>query len=245
MTDLTGRVFAITGASSGIGEATALAAAEAGAKVALGARRKDRLQALAERIGDAAWAFEVDVADQKQSQAFVDGAREHFGRVDVLVANAGVMLLGPFEHQDPEDWSRMIDANVYGVLYTTRAALPIMREQGGGDVVIVSSVAGRRAGANAAVYNVTKFGVTAFAEALRQETADSDIRVCVVEPGWVETELLSHNADYVQSAAAERKKKMGQPLLSEDIAAGILYAVSQPSRVGVNELLIRPSRQRD
>lgn len=245
MTDLSGRVFAITGASSGIGEATAVAAAQAGAQVALGARRADRLAELAGRIGDAAWAFEVDVSDEQQSRAFIDGAKERFGRVDVLVANAGVMLLGPFEHQDPEEWRRMISANVFGVLYTTSAALPIMREQGAGDIVIISSVAGRRANAFSAVYNATKFGVVAFAEAMRQETADSDIRVCVVEPGWVETELLSHNNEYIQQAAAERKEKMGEALLSEDIAAGILYAVSQPPRVGINELLIRPSRQRE
>jgi clavulanate-9-aldehyde reductase len=245
MTDLTGRVFAITGASSGIGEATALAAARAGAQVALGARRSDRLQELAGRIGDAAWACEVDVSREDHCRAFIEGARERFGRVDVLVANAGVMLLGPFEYQSAEDWRRMVDANVFGVIYSTAAALPGMREQGSGDIVIISSVAGRRASRNAAVYNLTKFGVVAFAEAIRQETADSDIRVCVVEPGWVETELLSHNHELVQQAASKRRAEMGDPLLSEDIAAGILYAVSQPARVGVNELLIRPSRQRD
>jgi NADP-dependent 3-hydroxy acid dehydrogenase YdfG len=139
----------------------------------------------------------------------------------------------------------MVDANVFGVIYSTAAALPVMREQGSGDIVIISWVAGRRASRNAAVYNVTKFGVVAFAEAIRQETADSDIRVTVVEPGWVETELLSHNQEVVRQAAEQRKAQMGDPLVSEDIANAILYAVSQPPRVGVNELLIRPSRQRD
>ena len=244
MADLTGRVVAITGASSGIGEATALAAAEAGAKVALGARRADRLDALARRIGDAAWAFEVDVADASQARVFVEGAREHFGRLDVLVNNAGVMLLGPFEYQSPDDWRRMVDVNVFGVLHCTQAALPIFREQESGDVVIVSSVAGRRANAHAGVYNLTKFGVTAFAEALRQETVKSDIRVMVVEPGWVETELLSHNHELVREAAEKQKAKIGDPLVSEDIANAIVFAVSQPARVAVHELLVLPSRQR-
>jgi clavulanate-9-aldehyde reductase len=245
MADLSGRVVAITGASSGIGEATALAVAEAGGAVALGARRIERLQALAERIGDAAWPCEVDVADEAQARRFVAGAHQEFGRIDALINNAGVMLLGPVEHQSSDDWRRMIDANVYGVLHCTAAALPIMREQGSGDVVIVSSVAGRRASRNAAVYNLTKFGVNAYAEALRQETADSDIRVSLVEPGMVETELLSHNVEGVREAAAKLKETMGEALQSEDIAAAIVYAISQPPRVAVNEVLIRPTRQRD
>ena len=239
-------MVAITGASSGIGEATALAAAASGAQVALGARRMDRLQALAERIGaDTAQAFEVDVADEQQARAFVEGAKERFGRLDALIANAGVMLLGPVEYQDTDAWRRMIDVNVFGVLYCANAVLPIFRETGAGDLVIVSSVAGRRASANAAVYNLTKFGVGAFAEGLRQETADSDIRVTLIEPGWVQTELLTHNHELVQKVASERLAKMGEPLHSEDIAAAIVYAISQPAHVAVNEILVRPTRQRD
>jgi NADP-dependent 3-hydroxy acid dehydrogenase YdfG len=188
-------VAAVTGASSGIGEATALALAEAGAAVAVGARRADRLEDLVGRIeagGGRAMALPVDVGEETRARAFVEQARERLGRLDVLVNNAGVMLLGPFEESDPEEWRRMIDVNLYGVLYPTAAALPLMREQGSGHIVNVSSVAGRRASANSAVYNLTKFGVTAFSEALRQETFAAGIRVTSLEPGYVETELREH-----------------------------------------------------
>ena len=194
--DLSGKVVAITGASSGIGEATALLCAQSGAAVALGARRADRIEALAQRIeaeGGAAAAIAVDVAAEDQARGFVEGAKHQLGRIDALVNNAGVMLLGPVEGADTENWRRMIDVNVLGLLYCTHAALPLMREQGGGHIVNVSSVAGRRASLGAGVYNLTKFGVTGFSEALRQEALHANIRVTIVEPGFVETELLSHN----------------------------------------------------
>ena len=212
------RVAAITGASSGIGEATALALADAGAAVALGARRLDRVEALAERIGAAggrAIAFEVDVSDEQAANAFVAAANERLGGLDVLVNNAGVMLLGPVAGADTDEWRRMLDVNLLGLLYCTHAALPLMTASGGGHIVNVSSVAGRRAGAGAAVYNMTKFGVTAFSEALRQEALHADIRVTCVEPGFVETELQGHNKN---------------PL--------VLQGVS------INEVLVRPTRQR-
>src|SRR4051795_11201501 len=170
--DLEGKAVAITGASSGIGEATALMYAERGAAVALTARRADRIEALAARIeddGGRAVALPADVGDERQARAFVEHAYEHLGRLDVLVNNAGVMLLGPIEGADTEHWRRMVDANVFGVLYCTHAALPVMREQGSGHIVNVSSVAGRFARAGSGVYNLTKFGVGAFSEALRQE----------------------------------------------------------------------------
>ena len=245
--DLSGRVAAITGASSGIGEATALAFAQAGAKVALGARRTDRVEALAGRIeeaGGTALALELDVADEASANAFVTTAAERLGGLDVLVNNAGVMLLGPIAGADTEHWRRMIDVNVLGLLYCTHAALPIMREGGGGHVVNVSSVAGRFARAGSGVYNLTKFGVNAFSEALRQETIGQGIRVTMIEPGYVETELQSHNEGPVLEQIHGMRDQMdGEVLVPEDIAEGILYAVARPAHVSVNEVLIRPTRQ--
>lgn len=243
---MTHPVAAITGASSGIGEATALALARKGYAVALGARRTDRLEDLATRIREAGGTAEpiaTDVGDAESARAFVETARERLGRLDVLVANAGVMLIGPIPGADLDDWRRMIDVNVYGVLYTTHAALPIWQEQGSGHVVIVSSVAGRVAGAYAGVYNLTKFGVGAFAEALRQETAGTGLRVTLVEPGAVETELLSHNNDAVRQQAAKRLDGIKQ-LTADDIAATISFAVTAPAHVGINEILVRPDGQR-
>jgi NADP-dependent 3-hydroxy acid dehydrogenase YdfG len=245
---LEGKVAAITGASSGIGEATALALADAGAAVALGARRLDRIEALAERIGSAggrAIAFEVDVTDEQQSNAFVTAAHERLGGLDVLVNNAGVMLLGPVEGADTSEWRQMLDVNLLGLLYCTHAALPLMSASGGGHIVNISSVAGRHARAGAAVYNMTKFGVAAFSEALRQEALHASIRVTCVEPGFVETELQGHNKSAVVQAGVKRMRdEIGEVLQAEDIANAIRYAVTQPSHVSVNEILVRPTHQR-
>jgi clavulanate-9-aldehyde reducatase len=245
---LEGRVAAITGASSGIGEATALALADAGAAVALGARRLDRVEALAERIGAAggrAIAVEVDVTDERAANAFVAATNERLGGLDVLVNNAGVMLLGPVDGADTGEWRQMLDVNLLGLLYCTHAALPLMTASGGGHVVNVSSVAGRRAGAGAAVYNMTKFGVTAFSEALRQEALHTDIRVTCVEPGFVETELQGHNKNPLVLQGFEKMRdQVGDALEPGDIADAIRYAVTQPQHVSVNEVLVRPTRQR-
>ena len=242
------RVAAITGASSGIGEATALALADAGAAVALGARRLDRVEALAERIGAAggrAIAFEVDVSDEQAANAFVAAANERLGGLDVLVNNAGVMLLGPVAGADTDEWRRMLDVNLLGLLYCTHAALPLMTASGGGHIVNVSSVAGRRASAGAAVYNMTKFGVTAFSEALRQEALHADIRVTCVEPGFVETELQGHNKNPLVLQGFEKMRdQVGDALQPGDIADAIRYAVTQPQHVSINEVLVRPTRQR-
>jgi NADP-dependent 3-hydroxy acid dehydrogenase YdfG len=247
MAVLSGKTVAITGASSGIGEATALVLARAGASVALGARRRDRIEALAQRIEDetgaTAVALEVDVADEAQARAFVAGSAERLGRLDVLINNAGVMLLGPVESGDPDDWRRMVDVNLLGLLYCTHAALPIMREQGSGDIVNISSVAGRFARAGSAVYNLTKFGVNAYSEGLRQEVTEGGIRVIVIEPGFVDTELQSHNKGAVLETLEGMREQLGEVLRPEDIANGIFYAVSQPPYVSVNEVLIRPTRQ--
>ena len=242
--ELSGKVAAVTGASSGIGEATAVALAEAGAKVALGARRKDRLDALCERIGEAALAVEVDVADESQARKFVETAHSELGGLDILVNNAGVMLLGPVEGADTEEWRRMVNVNLLGLLYCTHAALPLMREGGGGHVVNVSSVAGRTTAAGSAVYNLTKWGVTAFSEALRQEALHSGIRVTCVEPGFVGTELQGHNKNPVVLDAIEKMRdQIGGVLTSEDIANAVLYAISQPGHVSINEVLVRPTGQ--
>ncbi len=248
MGSLDGRRAAITGASSGIGEATALALAGEGAAVALGARRKDRVDALTDRVsaaGGEATAFEVDVADEQAARSFIEEASEGMGGLDILVNNAGVMLLGPVEGADTEEWRAMVNVNLLGLLYCTHAALPLMREGGGGHIVNVSSVAGRSANAGSAVYNLTKFGVTAFSEALRQEALYSNIRVTCVEPGFVETELHGHNENpAVVDAIEKMRESTGEVLVADDIAQAIAYAVGQPQRVGINEILIRPTGQR-
>ena len=244
--ELEGRVAAITGASSGIGEATALALARQGAAVALGARRKDRLEDLSARIqseGGRALPLEVDVSDEAQARRFVETAHEELGGLSILVNNAGVMLLGPVEGANPDDWRAMLGVNLYGVLWCTHAALPLMREGGGGHVVNVSSTAGRRADAGAAVYNMTKWGVTAFSEALRQEALHADTRVTCVEPGFVETELQGHNDPAVRERIERMRERIGDVLKAEDIADAILYAVSRPPHVALNEILVRPTGQ--
>jgi clavulanate-9-aldehyde reductase len=243
--DLSGQVVAVTGASSGIGEATALACARSGAAVAMAARRADRIQALAERIageGGRAIAVPADVGDEDQARAFVERAHSELGRLDVLVNNAGVMLLGPIESAPTEEWRQMVHVNVFGVLYCTHAALPLMHEQGSGHIINISSVAGRVARAGSAVYNLTKWGVGAFSEALRQEAVEMGVRVTLVEPGAVATELTGHNRPEVLEQISKRFG--GVTLLSaEDIATAILYTIGQPQHVSVNELLIRPTGQ--
>jgi NADP-dependent 3-hydroxy acid dehydrogenase YdfG len=243
--DLSNQVVAVTGASSGIGEATALACARAGAAVALAARRADRIDALAARIsqdGGRAIAVPTDVGDEAQAREFVQRAHAELGHLDVLVNNAGVMLLGPIENAPTEEWRRMIHANLFGVLYCTHAALPLMREQGSGHIVNVSSVAGRIARAGSGVYNLTKWGVGAFSESLRQEAVPMGVRVTIIEPGAVATELPGHNRPEIREVIATSFADV-TPLASEDIAGAILYAIGQPPNVSINEVLVRPSGQ--
>ena len=246
---LDGKVAAVSGASSGIGAATAIALAREGAAVALGARREDRLGDLAGRIesdGGRALAVALDVSDESSARSFVERARAELGRLDILVNNAGVMLLGPVDGADTAQWRTMVEVNVLGLLYCTHAALPIMREQGGGHVVNLSSVAGRVARLGNAVYALTKWGVGGFSEALRQEALNSNIRVTVIEPGFTDTELQGHNEQpAVRDAIDQMRSDIGQVMHAEDIANAILYAVSQPEHVNVNEVLIRPTGQRN
>jgi NADP-dependent 3-hydroxy acid dehydrogenase YdfG len=243
---LEGRRVAITGASSGIGEATAELLAKEGATVALGARRKDRIEALAERIGENAHALQVDVADEGSARGFVESAAEAMGGLDDLVNNAGVMLLGAVQGADTGEWRTMIEVNLLGLLYCTHAAMPLMQEGGGGHIVNVSSVAGRTAALGSAVYNMTKWGVNGFSEGLRQEALHSNIRVTLLEPGFVDTELQSHNENpmVVDNIEKMREQIGGDNVLTgEDMANAILYALAQPEHVSVNEILVRPTRQ--
>ena len=247
---LSGTVALVTGASSGIGEATAVALAERGATVALVARRRDKLEALAERIGGdgKALVIEADVSDQAQAQAAVETAVGELGRLDTLVNNAGVMLLGPIVGAPLEEWQRMVTLNVLGLLYCTHAALPHLLAAAEGDprsvadVVNVSSTAGRVARLNSGVYNATKFGVVAFSESLRQEVTARHVRVSIIEPGATATELASHNRPVVLE---EMAKNFGgiELMASEDIADAIAYVVTRPRHVAVNEMLIRPTEQ--
>ncbi len=240
---LEGRVALVTGASSGIGEATAVALSEAGASVALGARRTDRLEAIAERLDGRCLVKQVDVADEGQAHSFVQESHAELGGLDILVNNAGVMLLGSVAEGSTDDWRRMINVNLLGLLYCTHAALPLVERGGGGDIVNVSSVAGRYANAGAAVYNMTKFGVHAFSEALRQEALHGGIRVTTVAPGFVETELQGHNNPMVRQAVERSREQIGEVLRPTDIADAILHAVTRPAHVCVNEVVVRPTGQ--
>lgn len=248
---LDGTVALVTGASSGIGEATARALATQGAAVALAARRKDRLEALAvdiKRQGGRALVIETDATDKAQTRACVERTVKEFGRLDTLINNAGVMLLGPAVGAPLDEWDRMVDINLKGLMYFAHAALPhllIAAESSPrhvADLVNISSVAGRVARAGVGVYNMTKFGVVAFGESLRQEVTRRHVRVSAVEPGVVETELQSHMRP--ESRAATQKRFEGvQKLEAQDIADAILYIVTRPRHVAVNEMLIRPTEQ--
>jgi clavulanate-9-aldehyde reducatase len=241
---LEGRVAAVTGASSGIGAATARALSRAGASVALAARRRDRLEALAEQLEGPSSIHDVDITDEQQARSFIDDAHAEHGGLHLLVNNAGLMLLGPANDADTSEWRRMIDVNLWGLLVCTHAALPLIAQSGGGDIVNVSSVAGRRADAGAAVYNMTKFGVHAFSEALRQEALHVGVRVTVVAPGFVDTELQGHNTNpVVQQAMARTREQIGEILKPEDIAEAIIHAVTRPSHVCLNEVVVRPTGQ--
>jgi NADP-dependent 3-hydroxy acid dehydrogenase YdfG len=242
-------VALVTGASSGIGEATAAVLAQEGARVALVARRKDRLDALAERIGgDRSLVIEADVTDPGQATGAVERTVSELGRLDILVNNAGVMLLGPIVDAPVEEWERMVHLNLLGLLYCTHAALPHLlraadtEPRSVADVVNVSSVAGRVARLNSGVYNATKHGVGAFSESLRQEVTARHVRVTLIEPGATATELAFQNRPEILEGMTQTFGGI-EIMHAEDIAEAIRYAVTQPRRVAVNEILVRPTEQ--
>ena len=243
---LTGKVALVTGASSGIGEATALALAGAGASVAIGARRTDRLDALAAKLRDGGTKvaqLALDVTDESACTAAVRRTRDELGGLDILVNNAGVMLLGTIVGADTEDWRRMLHTNVLGLLYMTHAAIEGMVEQGSGDVVNISSVAGRVARSGSGVYNASKWAVNAFSESLRQEVTGRGVRIGLVEPGAVATELTEHITQPAAKKAIRDSVGTMTPLQAEDIARAVLYLVTQPRHVAINEILVRPTDQ--
>ena len=228
---LNGKVALVTGASSGIGEATALSLAGAGAKVALGARRRDRLEALAERIrgeGGEAMVLEVDYGDERAAAESGRKVEAGWGRLDILINNAGVMYLEPIAEAALERWRKMVEVNVLGLIAATGAALPGMRARKTGHIVNIASTAGRIAGANAAGYSATKFGVVGFSEALRKEAYMDNIRVTAIEPGVVETELRDHVAHDGARTAINAYADAMRQLTSQDIADLILFVVSRP-----------------
>ncbi|HEX6537344.1 MAG TPA: SDR family NAD(P)-dependent oxidoreductase [Gemmatimonadaceae bacterium] len=241
---LSGKVALVTGASSGIGEATALALAAEGARVAIAARRVQRLDDLAGRIrerGGEALPIEADVTDEAQVSGLVRRTVREFGRVDMLLAVAGVGVAAPFQNTTRAEYRAMVDVNVLGVLYAIGAALPVMKRQGTGHIVIVSSGTGRYIHPSV-VYSGTKHAVSAIAESLRREIGKDGIRVTCVEPGAVKTEFTSRMRDDVREAVERRLGDMEQ-LESEDVAAAIVYAVTQPPRVNINILTLYPTQQ--
>ena len=248
---LDGTVALVTGASSGIGEATARVLAGRGAAVALMARRTDRLQQLAEQIAqDDGRALVVggDVTDRAEAREAVDRTVSELGRLDTLVNNAGVMLLGPAADAPLEEWEHMVSLNLMGLLYVTHAAIPhLLRAVDDSprqvaDLVNISSVAGRVARSGSGVYNLTKWGVGAFTESLRQEFSGRHLRASVVEPGAVKTELTNHLRDEIRQQTQQRFTGV-ELLEADDIADAVAYIVTRPRRVAINELLVRPTEQ--
>jgi NADP-dependent 3-hydroxy acid dehydrogenase YdfG len=248
---LTGTVALVTGASSGIGAATAAALARHGAKVALVARRRDRLNEVAACIhehGGAALTLESDISDARQAGGAVDWTVAELGRLDTLVNNAGIMLLGPALDTPLAEWQRMVGLNVLGTLYVTHAALPHLvraaedSPRGVADVVTISSTAGRVARPGAGVYALTKFGIAAFAESLRQELIPRRVRVSLVEPGTVDTELVSHVREDIREAAQSQVASI-EPLRPDDVADAVVRIVTRDRRVAINEVLVRAAEQ--
>jgi NADP-dependent 3-hydroxy acid dehydrogenase YdfG len=243
MSNVKGKVVAITGASSGIGEAAGRLLAASGAKVLLGARRAERLQAIAADIRKSNGEVDlhvIDVSKRDDLTSFIKKAQDRFGRLDVLIGNAGLMPLSPLDDLKVDEWDRMIDVNIKGVLYGIAAALPVFRKQGSGHFINVSSVAAHRVAPTGAVYSGTKFAVRAISEGLRQEAGDK-IRVTIVSPGAVESELAETISNPDVKKRIQDYRKMAIP--AEAIASAMAYAIEQPSNVNVNEILARPTAQ--
>jgi NADP-dependent 3-hydroxy acid dehydrogenase YdfG len=241
---LVGRVALVTGASSGIGEASAIALAKAGVDVGIAARRAERLESLAKqiaRLGRRALVLPGDVSDEKCARENVDKTVSHFGRLDIVVNSAGVVAPGGVVDADTEHWRRVIGINLLATLYTCTAAIAPMRAQGGGDIINISSIAGRRAAGAFGPYSTSKFGLTAMTEGLRQEVGKQGIRVCIIEPGATTTEVANSITDPgVRKSIHEHVNKEGA-MKPEDVADAIVFVVSLPRRTNVSELLIRPT----
>lgn len=241
---LAGRVALVTGASSGIGEGAALALAEAGVRVAVSARRAERLDDLVRRIkaaGGDGLALAGDVSDEAVATRAVTDTIAHFRRLDILVNSAGVIQSGGVENADTAEWRRVIDINLMATLYTCKAAIPQMRKQGGGDIVNISSTAGRRAAGIFGPYSTSKFGLTALTEGMRQEVGGYGIRVCIVEPGATTTEVAHGMSDPAFRDAIQKHVTKEGAMMPSDVAAAIVFVVSLPARANVSEILIRPT----
>jgi NADP-dependent 3-hydroxy acid dehydrogenase YdfG len=243
--NIEGKVVVITGASSGMGEAAARYLAAQGASVVLGARRIERLQSLADELnsqGGKALAVETDVTDPNQVQRLVDEAVQTYGRVDVIINNAGLMPHSPLERLKIDDWNRMIDVNIKGVLYGIAAVIPYMKEQKSGHIINVSSVAGHKVRAGGVVYAATKHAVRVISEGLRQEVKPYNIRTTVISPGAVDTELPS---SATEPDVAENLHKFYKEFAipADSFARAVAFAMSQPEEVDINEILFRPTRQ--
>lgn len=245
MQTLKDRIVVITGASSGLGEATARLLSAQGATVVLGARRVERLKSLAEELeanGGKALAVATDVTDQQQVKKLVDAAVQKFGRIDVMINNAGLMQQSPLNRYKVDEWDNMIDINIKGVLYGIAAALPHMEQQKSGHIINVSSVAGHKVTPAGTVYCATKHAVRAISEGLRQEVKPYNIRTTIISPGAVATELPSHITD-VESAAGIQQFYEGYAIPADSFARAVVFAVTQPEDVDINEILFRPTRQ--
>jgi len=243
---LEGRVALVTGASSGIGDATARALASAGADVAIAARRHDRLDVLArelEKAGTKVLVLAADLLVEEENRRIVAETEAHFGRLDILVNNAGVMLLSPVDDSSPADWRRMFELNMLAPMVSSQAALDGMRARGGGHIISIASIAGRVANPNASGYAASKFGIVAFSESLRREVYKDNIRVTVIEPGVVATELRDHIPHADTKQALDNWAASMRQLQPEDVANAVLYCVTQPAHVNVNEILMRPTDQ--
>ena len=243
--NIEGKIVVITGASSGLGEATAKALSAQGATVVLGARRQDRIQSLARALtsgGGKAIAVTTDVTDRAQVKTLVDTAVEAYGGIDVMINNAGLMPQAPLERFQVDEWDRMIDVNLKGVLYGIAAALPYMQQQKSGHFINVSSVAGHKVGPGFAVYAATKFAVRAMSEGLRQEVKPYNIRTTVISPGAVATEMPDSVTD-PETAERIRKFYAESAIPADSFARAVAFAISQPEDVDINEILFRPTRQ--
>ena len=238
MQNLTGKIAVITGASSGIGEATARLLVEEGVHVVLAARRIERLAELAVELGDSATVIQTDVADPAQVTALFATVKERFGGVDLLFNNAGLGISDLFETSKPEDWKQMIDANLYGVLYCTQAAIPLLRGRDGAMICSVSSVGGKYGAATWGVYSATKYAVVGFHDALRKELGMERIRVSVIEPGAVWSEFGANVSDAIEARRIDL-----DAMASADVAQALVYAFAQPGNVLIQEILMRPVKQ--